>query len=103
MAEQAMKPRHADDGRDGDSLWILAIANCDGPPRLGPGFGGSCFPGDDICDPRRDEFRPLDLARIKAAMAKPVMVDLRSIYPVKTMKALGFRYVCVGRGFGGEG
>jgi len=50
-----------------------------------------------------DEFRALDLARVKAAMATPVIVDLRNIYPVKTMKALGFRYVCVGRGFRGEG
>jgi hypothetical protein len=35
-------------------------------------------------------------------MAKPLMVDLRSIYPVKTMKALGVP-LRVGRGFGGEG
>jgi hypothetical protein len=28
---------------------------------------------------------------------------LRNIYPIETMKSLGFRYVCVGRGFGGEG
>jgi UDPglucose 6-dehydrogenase len=50
-----------------------------------------------------DEFRALDLARVKAALAKPVIVDLRNIYPLKAMKALGFHYVCVGRGFGGEG
>ena len=50
-----------------------------------------------------DEFRALDLARVKAALAKPVMVDMRNIYPIKSMKALGFRYVCVGRGFNGEG
>ncbi len=50
-----------------------------------------------------DEFRALDLARVKASLAKPIMVDLRNIYPAKTMKALGFRYVCVGRGLGGEG
>jgi UDPglucose 6-dehydrogenase len=50
-----------------------------------------------------DEFRALDLARVKATLAKPIIVDLRNIYPIKAMKALGFRYVCVGRGFGGEG
>jgi UDPglucose 6-dehydrogenase len=50
-----------------------------------------------------DEFRALDLARVKATLAKPIIVDLRNIYPIKVMKALGFRYVCVGRGFGGEG
>src|SRR5271156_3310358 len=50
-----------------------------------------------------DEFRALDLARVKAALAKPVIVDMRNIYPIKAMKALGFRYVSVGRGFNGEG
>ena len=50
-----------------------------------------------------DEFRALDLALVKALMARPVIVDLRNIYPVKTMKALGFRYACIGRGLRGEG
>jgi len=45
----------------------------------------------------------LDLARVKALLAKPILVDMRNIYPIKTMRALGFRYVCVGRGFNGEG
>jgi UDPglucose 6-dehydrogenase len=50
-----------------------------------------------------DEFRALDLGRVKSSLTTPIIVDLRNIYPIKTMKALGFRYVCVGRGFGGEG
>jgi UDPglucose 6-dehydrogenase len=50
-----------------------------------------------------DEFRALDLARVKAALATPTIVDLRNIFPIKVMKAHGFRYVCVGRGFRGEG
>jgi UDPglucose 6-dehydrogenase len=50
-----------------------------------------------------DEFRALDLARVKEMLARPIVVDLRNIYSIKTMKALGFRYVCVGRGFNGEG
>ena len=50
-----------------------------------------------------DEFRALDLARVKALLAKPILIDLRNIYPAKAMKALGFRYVCVGRGLRGEG
>ncbi len=50
-----------------------------------------------------DEFRALDLARVKAALAKPVVVDLRNIYSIKTMKAMGFHYICVGRGLGGKG
>src|SRR5271167_323194 len=50
-----------------------------------------------------DEFRALDLARVKASLTTPIIIDLRNIYPIETMKAHGFRYVCVGRGFGGEG
>jgi len=40
---------------------------------------------------------------VKELLARPILVDLRNMYPTKTMKALGFRYVCVGRGFNGEG
>jgi UDPglucose 6-dehydrogenase len=50
-----------------------------------------------------DEFRALDLQRVRAALATPIVIDLRNIYPVRTMRALGYRYVCVGRGLGGEG
>jgi len=50
-----------------------------------------------------DEFRALDLQRVKAALKAPIVVDLRNIYPIKTMRDLGFRYVCIGRGYNGEG
>ena len=50
-----------------------------------------------------DEFRALDLHRVKASLKAPIVVDLRNIYQIKTMKDLGFRYVCVGRGLRGEG
>jgi UDPglucose 6-dehydrogenase len=45
-----------------------------------------------------DEFRALDLKRVRAALTQAIMVDLRNIYSIETMKALGFRYVCIGRG-----
>ena len=65
----------------------------------------ACLEGADaaVVITEWDEFRALDLERVKAALAKPIMVDMRNIYPIKTMKALGFRYVCIGRGFNGEG
>jgi UDPglucose 6-dehydrogenase len=65
----------------------------------------ACLEGADaaVVITEWDEFRALDLARVKAALAKPIMIDMRNIYPIHTMKALGFRYVCVGRGFNGEG
>ena len=65
----------------------------------------ACLDGADaaVVITEWDEFRALDLARVKEMLATPILVDLRNIYPIKTMKALGFRYVCVGRGFNGEG
>ncbi len=44
-----------------------------------------------------NEFRALDLERIKSLMNEPVMVDLRNIYEPGEMQACGFRYSCVGR------
>lgn len=44
-----------------------------------------------------NEFRALDLERIKSSMKKPVMVDLRNIYEPDEMTAQGFEYSCVGR------
>ena len=44
-----------------------------------------------------DAFRALDLRRIHALMAEPVVVDLRNIYRPEEMAALGFRYTSVGR------
>ena len=45
-----------------------------------------------------EAFRALDLARVKASMRQPVVVDLRNIYRPDDMAALGFTYECVGRG-----
>jgi UDPglucose 6-dehydrogenase len=44
-----------------------------------------------------DQFRALDLSRVKASMRAPVVVDLRNIYRPTEMEALGFRYTAVGR------
>ena len=44
-----------------------------------------------------NEFRALDLDRMKALMRKPVMVDLRNIYNPDEMLLAGFDYHCVGR------
>ena len=45
-----------------------------------------------------NEFRFLDLARVKASMRKPVMVDGRNIYDPAMMRSLGFTYRGIGRG-----
>ncbi|WP_313443528.1 UDP-glucose/GDP-mannose dehydrogenase family protein [Brevundimonas sp.] len=44
-----------------------------------------------------DQFRALDLDRIKALLQQPVMVDLRNIYKPAALEAKGFRYVSIGR------
>tara|TARA_R110002095_G_scaffold25607_1_gene26217 strand:+ start:1568 stop:2878 length:1311 start_codon:yes stop_codon:yes gene_type:complete len=44
-----------------------------------------------------NEFRALDLERIKAAMRTPAIVDLRNIYSPDEMLAAGFAYTSVGR------
>jgi UDPglucose 6-dehydrogenase len=44
-----------------------------------------------------DQFRALDLDRLKAGMRQPVLVDLRNVYNPVEMKARGFQYFSVGR------
>jgi len=44
-----------------------------------------------------NQFRNLDLARIKSTMKSPNFFDLRNIYAPEKMKELGFNYYCVGR------
>jgi UDPglucose 6-dehydrogenase len=44
-----------------------------------------------------EQFRALDLARLKAVMAQPVIVDLRNIYRSDEMRRAAFRYVPIGR------
>ena len=48
-----------------------------------------------------NEFRALDLERVKSLMTAPVMVDLRNIYNPAEMAVAGFRYTCVGRASAG--
>ena len=45
-----------------------------------------------------NEFRNLDLGRIRKALARPLVIDSRNIYELEKMAALGFEYVGVGRG-----
>jgi UDPglucose 6-dehydrogenase len=44
-----------------------------------------------------EQFRALDLARLKGVMARPVIVDLRNIYRPEEMTRAKFRYVAIGR------
>jgi UDPglucose 6-dehydrogenase len=44
-----------------------------------------------------NEFRALDLGKVKAALKSPLMVDLRNVYKPALMAEAGFRYISVGR------
>ncbi len=44
-----------------------------------------------------DQFRALDLGRMKDALKTPVVIDLRNIYSPSEMRAKGFDYISVGR------
>lgn len=45
-----------------------------------------------------NQFRNLDIHRIKDLLKGPVVIDLRNIYDPKKMKEIGIRYTGVGRG-----
>ncbi|MBI5810009.1 MAG: UDP-glucose/GDP-mannose dehydrogenase family protein [Deltaproteobacteria bacterium] len=44
-----------------------------------------------------NQFRKLDLARIKALLKSPKVADLRNVYDPASMRGMGFEYVSVGR------
>jgi len=45
-----------------------------------------------------EQFRALDLSRLKRLMTRPIIVDLRNIYRADQMKRAAFRYIPIGRG-----
>jgi UDPglucose 6-dehydrogenase len=44
-----------------------------------------------------NEFRALDLTRVKSLLRQPVLVDLRNVYSPAEMTEAGFRYTSIGR------
>jgi UDPglucose 6-dehydrogenase len=45
-----------------------------------------------------NQFRNLEINKIKGLLKKPVVIDLKNIYDPKKMKEMGIRYTGVGRG-----
>jgi UDPglucose 6-dehydrogenase len=70
---------------------ISGIEYCDDPY--------SCARGADalVIVTEWRQFRALDLERIRANMATPVIVDLRNIYRPQEVQAAGFKYESIGR------
>ncbi|GLS17708.1 UDP-glucose 6-dehydrogenase [Labrys miyagiensis] len=58
-----------------------------------------CLDGADVAVivTEWDEFRALDLERVKGLLSQPVIVDLRNIYRLDDMARHGFRYESIGR------
>ncbi|HHS96456.1 MAG TPA: UDP-glucose/GDP-mannose dehydrogenase family protein [Chloroflexi bacterium] len=50
-----------------------------------------------------NEFKHLDLARVRDLMRRPILIDGRNIYDPGAVRKVGFIYRGVGRGFNGEG
>jgi UDPglucose 6-dehydrogenase len=50
-----------------------------------------------------NEFKNLDLARVKSLMNEPVLIDGRNIYDPDQARAVGFKYMGIGRGYDGRG
>ena len=44
-----------------------------------------------------NQFRALDLERVRSLLQEPIMIDLRNVYEPETMRRLGFHYAAVGR------
>jgi UDPglucose 6-dehydrogenase len=59
----------------------------------------ACLEGADamVIVTEWNEFRALDLKRVKSLLAAPVVVDLRNIYRPEEMARMGFTYRSVGR------
>src|SRR5258708_394971 len=67
------------------------VAFCDGPY--------DCVEETDVAVivTEWEQFRALDLAKLRDLMACPVVVDLRNVYRPEDMKNAGFAYTCVAR------
>ena len=49
-----------------------------------------------------NEFKNLDLDRIRSSMKQPVLFDGRNIYEPEKLRNLGFKYRAFGRGYNGH-
>jgi UDPglucose 6-dehydrogenase len=112
----AFKP-NTDDMRDAPSLSILPVLAAEGadvraydpaamsearkllPEVTTEADPYACIEGADamVILTEWDQFRALDLDRVRAILRKPVVVDLRNVYKPADMAARGFTYISIGR------
>jgi UDPglucose 6-dehydrogenase len=116
----AFKP-NTDDMRDAPAIEIAQMlqaggAHVQGYDPVSMSVAGRVMPGVKLCEDAYEtaagvdalvvctewnEFKQLDLDRLKSAMRQPVIVDGRNIYDPARMKERGFRYRGMGRGHNG--
>ena len=73
------------------------VVFCDDPYEVGEGADGL------ILVTEWNEFKQLDMARVRSLMRQAVLVDGRNIYDPARMAEMGFVYRGMGRGYDGEG
>jgi UDPglucose 6-dehydrogenase len=112
----AFKP-NTDDLRESPAIEIIHLLQSKGAhikaydPQAMPG-AGALLPGVELCADAYsvavgvdalvlmtawDEFRRLDLARMRDAMRRPVLIDGRNLYDPLQLVGLGFAYHAIGR------
>ena len=79
------------EGMEQSKTELSEICYCDGPY--------SCAETADalVIVTEWEQFRALDLGRLKRAMARPIIIDLRNIYEPQDVISHGFRYESIGR------
>lgn len=112
----SFKP-NTDDMRDAPSVDIInelvsmgAIVRAYDPVAMGE--AKKVLPGIDYCEGPYDcaegadalvimtewnQFRIMDLQKLRHTLKSPVIIDLRNVYEPSRMRDEGFRHVCVGR------
>ncbi|HVM61268.1 MAG TPA: UDP-glucose/GDP-mannose dehydrogenase family protein [Verrucomicrobiae bacterium] len=84
---RAYDPKAMDKARD----VLPGVEFCDGPYAVAAGADGLI-----ICT-EWDEFRRLDLEKLRAVMGQPIVLDGRNLFDPQKMAQLGFVYKSIGR------
>jgi UDPglucose 6-dehydrogenase len=92
LQDQGAKVRAYDPaGMANAKALIPDIIYCDGPYAAAEGADAL------VIVTEWEQFRALDLGRLKQTMARPVMVDLKNVYRPADIERAGFSYANVGR------
>ncbi len=79
------------EGMDEARRWLDGVVWCEGAYEAAHGADALAIVTE------WNEFRALDLERLRSDMARPLVVDLRNVYDPREMAAAGIEYVSLGR------